>query len=191
MVRIVAGTLKGRALGSKVLRLSGRGGRLRPTASKVREAIFNILGQRVQDAVFIDLYAGTGAVGMEAMSRGAAKVYFVEANRKTADEIDRLLEGCGCKAKAIVVRKKASSFIKDAASEGIKADIIFLDPPYHTTELDEALELLSDGILLNENSIVIAEHLTKKTMPFECGLLGLKKSYKYGDTTLSVYVPRR
>lgn len=181
-VRIIGGTLKGRSFGG--LKRSG----LRPTSSKVREAIFDILAHKIEGSVFIDLYAGTGAVGMEAMSRGAKKVYFVESHRKTSDELENLLEGCGCRAVAEIVKKKAVQFIKYAKEIGLKADIIFLDPPYYTGELDEALKELSDGVITKKNGIILAEHYSKKILPEEIGLLKLRKTYKYGDSSLSLYI---
>jgi len=184
-VRIIGGALKGRSFG-----VSKRSG-LRPTSSKVREAIFDILGPKIEGSVFIDLYAGTGAVGMEAMSRGAKKVYFVESDRRTSDELENLLEGCGCRAVAEIVRKKAVQFIRYAKETGLKADIVFLDPPYYTGQLDEALKELSDGVMIEQEGIILAEHHSKKALPEEIGILGLKKTYKYGDSSLSLYIIKR
>lgn len=164
---------------------------LRPTLSKVREALFNIIAASIGEAVFVDLYAGTGAVGFEAMSRGATAVYFVESDRKRAARIKELLHGCRCMPKAHVVAQKASAFIKRAQKEGtLKADIIFLDPPYLSDELDRILPLIAEagrGVLAPE-ALVVAEHATrKKTLAGTIGELKKKKSYRYGDTTLTVY----
>lgn len=182
-MRVIAGEMKGRRL------VASHGAGLRPTSAKVRESVFNILGDRIKDAVFIDLYAGTGAVGIEAMSRGAQTVYFVEASRKSAEAIEETLRGCGCRQRAKIINKKASDFVKGSLIEA-KADIIFLDPPYHTGEMDEILPLLSDGRLLGDGGVVLAERLSKKRLPEEIGALRLKKSYRYGDTALSLYEVR-
>lgn len=178
-LRISAGTLKGKKLLAKT--------DLRPTASKVRESLFNIVGEKIKDSIFIDLYAGTGAVGIEAMSRGAERVFFVESNKKAVDAIEKTLEGCGCRARANIIKKKADAFIKNALREGLKADIIFLDPPYYSEELENILPLLSSGNLIGEDGAIIAEHPSKKTLPDETGLLIKKKTYRYGDTALTLY----
>jgi 16S rRNA (guanine966-N2)-methyltransferase len=180
-VRISAGKLKGRKV--KVCSL---GEDLRPTSSKVRESLFNILGQSVKGSVFVDLYAGTGAVGMEAMSREADTVYFVEANRKRATQIEETLEGCGCRPKAYIVNMKAGKFIERSAAEGKKFDVVFLDPPYASGEVEPLLEALGKGDVLSEGALVVAEHPTKSALPDEAGVLVKKKSYRYGDTALTV-----
>jgi 16S rRNA (guanine966-N2)-methyltransferase len=92
-VRISAGKLKGRKV-----KVCAVGEDLRPTSSKVRESLFNILGPRVKGSVFVDLYAGTGVIGMEAMARDADAVYFIEASRKRAAQIEDTLKDCGCRS---------------------------------------------------------------------------------------------
>jgi 16S rRNA (guanine966-N2)-methyltransferase len=169
------------------LGVCSRHGVLRPTSSKVRESVFNILRESIEDAVFADLYAGTGAVGMEAMSRGARTVFFVEADGRRAGRIEQMIEGCGCRAKAVVVKRKAGEFIRRAAVEGYAFDIVFLDPPYRSTEMETVLPLVGEGQALNEGALVVAEHLSKRGLPDEVGVLRKKKTYKYGDTTLTLY----
>jgi len=187
-LKISAGEFKGRKLSSaKALRLVRKRNELRPTSSKVRESIFNIIGERIRESQFIDLYAGTGAVGMEAMSRGAKMVFFAEADGKRAELIRDLLKDCGCFDRAEIIKSKASDFIKNAERDGLKFDIIFLDPPYHSEELEDMLSLLSGGTLLKDDGIVIAEHLSKKKLPDEIGMLIKKKDYKYGDTMLTLF----
>ena len=162
---------------------------VRPTLSKVRQALFNIVAPRIEGAVFFDLYAGTGAVGMEAMSRGAAAVYFVELDRKLSNALNGLLEGCGCRPKAVIFNSKASNFLEKAARNGIKADIIFMDPPYGSCELDEAFSVLAGdgGAALADGAVVIAEHSVRSAAPEGTGVLARKKDYKYGDTILTLY----
>jgi len=161
---------------------------LRPTLAKVREAIFNILMGRVEGSVFIDLYAGTGAIGMDAMARGAKAVYFVEADRKRAGRIKDLLSGCGCRPRAHIFQLKAEAFIRKAVKEGIKADIIFLDPPYMSGEIERLLPLLGEkGGILSDKAVVVAEHSKRESPPEEAGVLKKKKSYIYGDTYLTLY----
>ena len=187
-MRISAGEFKGRRLSSaKALRFVKKRDELRPTSSKVKESIFNIVGEKIKGAEFVDLYAGTGAVGMEAMSRGAKMVFFVEADRKRAELIKAMLKDCGCFERAEIIKSKASDFIKKAERDNSKFDIIFLDPPYHGEELEAALSLLAEGTLLSDDGIIIAEHTSKKKFSDMIGKLVKKKAYKYGDTMLTLF----
>jgi 16S rRNA (guanine(966)-N(2))-methyltransferase RsmD len=160
---------------------------LRPTSSKTRESIFNILGDRIVDSVFVDLYAGTGAVGTEAMSRRADTVYFVEAEKRRAKGIEELLHGCGCRQRAIVVNLRAVDFLKNEESKGTLFDIVFLDPPYRSGEIEKMLPELGRGAVLSDDAVVMAEHASKTGLPDEAGVLEKKKTYRYGDTSLTLY----
>lgn len=187
-MRISAGQLKGRKINfKKAQKAAKKELALRPTSAKVRESIFNIIGALISDSQFVDLYAGTGAVGIEALSRGASAVFFVEADRKRTEQIEKMLKDCGYSSRADIIRGEASAFIARAVREGLKFDIIFLDPSYHSGELERILPLLSDGDLLHDKGIIIAEHLLKKKLPDEIGKLVQKKAYKYGDTMLTLY----
>ncbi|MFZ3122493.1 MAG: 16S rRNA (guanine(966)-N(2))-methyltransferase RsmD [Thermodesulfovibrionales bacterium] len=187
-MRISAGHLKGKKINfKKAQKTAAKQDTLRPTSSKVRESVFNIIGSLIVDAKFIDLYAGTGAVGIEALSRGASAVFFVEADRKRTEQIEKMLKDCGYSSKADIIKGEASAFITKAVKEGLKFDIIFLDPPYHSGELERILPQLSGGEMLNDEGIVIAEHLSKKKLPDEIGNFVQKKAYKYGDTMLTLY----
>jgi len=187
-MRISAGHLKGRKINFKKAQMAAKKEcALRPTSSKVRESVFNIIGNLIVNAKFIDLYAGTGAVGIEALSRGAKMVFFVEPDRKRAELIKDMLKDCGCFERAEIIKSKAADFIKKAERDNSKFDIIFLDPPYHSGELERILPMLSDGELLHDEGIIIAEHLSKKKLPDEIGNFVQKKAYKYGDTMLTLY----
>lgn len=187
-MRITAGNLKGRRINfRKAQKAAKKELALRPTSSKVRESIFNIIGALISDSQFVDLYAGTGAVGIEALSRGANAVFFVEADRKRTEQIEKMLKDCGYISRANIIREEASAFIAKAVKEGLKFDIVFLDPPYHTGELEHILPQLSGREMLNDKGIIIAEHLSKKKLPDEIGIFVQKKAYKYGDTMLTLY----
>lgn len=178
-----------KAQAAKSLRLKKGDLSVRPTLAKVRQALFNIVAPRIEGSVFFDLYAGTGAVGMEAMSKGASAVYFVEHDRNLANGLNALLDGCGCRPKAVIVNKKAEEFVEKAGRQGLKADIIFLDPSYGSGELEKTIPLLdgrSSGSL-SDGAIVIAEHPTREAAPETSGALVKKRDYRYGDTTLTLY----
>lgn len=162
-------------------------GALRPTTGKVREAIFNILRDKIDDARFLDLYAGTGAVGVEALNKGASEAVFVETNRSSTKKIEKLVKKFNFTDKSQIITKKALSFIDWAELKDLSFDIIFLDPPYHTDEIMQILSAIDKSNILKEEGIVIAEHFAKRQLPDQSGILQKVKDYIYGDTVLSFY----
>ncbi len=160
---------------------------LRPTTGKVREAIFNILRGKTDNVRFLDLYAGTGAVGFEALKEGASAVVFVEASKICAKNINQFIKKFGFSEKASIITKRVLSFIKWAELNRLTFDIIFLDPPYHTDEIIYALSLIGRLHILNQKGIVIAEHSVKRQLPERFDKLQRMNIYNYGDTLLSFY----
>lgn len=160
---------------------------LRPTTGKVREAVFDILRIKISRARFLDLYAGTGAVGLEALNQGASEVVFVEADSNQSGKIKQLLEKRSAVQQARIITKKTSAFIKWAELQNLTFDIIFLDPPYHTDEIMNVLDEIGQSQLLAQDGIVVAEHFKKKRLPDNFGKLQRVKDYRYGDTMLSLY----
>ncbi|RJQ51225.1 MAG: 16S rRNA (guanine(966)-N(2))-methyltransferase RsmD [Nitrospiraceae bacterium] len=160
---------------------------LRPTSGKVREALFDILRGRIENSRFLDLYAGTGAVGVEALKQGAKEVHFVEAGRGNASEIGKSLDKLHLPEKGKVIIRKALAFIGWAEINGMTFDIIFLDPPYHTEEIMHVLEALGKADILNDDGIMVVEHFTKRRLPDSFGRLNRIRDYTYGDTALSLY----
>ncbi len=161
---------------------------LRPTTGKVREAVFNILRDKIDNARFLDLYAGTGAVGVEALNKGASEAVFVETIRSNTTNIKRLIEKFDLTGKSRIISQKAVSFIDWAELNGLSFDIIFLDPPYHTDEIIQILSAIGKSNILKEEGIVIAEHFAKRQLPDEFGILKKVKDYVYGDSVLSFFV---
>jgi len=186
-MRLTGGEMRGRKVKAKGLGTETAHGALRATSSKVREALFNILAPEIDGAVFADLYSGSGTVGMEAMSRGAAKVYFVEADRGRAMNLAQTLEGCGCRAKAEIRTQAVEAFIAHEARSGEGMDIVFMDPPYRTDEYERVLEALGKGDALAGEATVVVEHERARAMPERAGVLVKRKEYRYGGTTLTLY----
>ena len=185
-MRISGGSAKGRKGGSrKAFVAKGDSDELRPTASKVRQAIFNILAGKIEGSRFLDLYAGTGAVGIEALSRGAGHVVFVENNPARVGIIETLVEKFGFIGRASVVKAQAESFLRKNAEGSF--DIIFLDPPYATDEVAHSLQVIDESLLFRKEGTVIAEHSSKKILTYSLKTLRLKKNYRYGDTALTLY----
>lgn len=176
-MRVASGTGKGRSL--KV----PQSGLVRPTSDKVKQALFNILQEKTQDAVLLDLYAGTGSIGIEALSRGADRVVFVDDLRESVLAIKQNIDRAGFGERATVVPGKAESFIKKTTEQ---FDLVFLDPPY-VVELLPLLILVSESRLLRSCAVVIAEHFKKQVSPERAGRLSLYREAVYGDTVLAFY----
>lgn len=187
-MRISAGEFKGRKIGSKKLFVKREGkDDLRPTPAKVREAIFDILRNDIEGASFLDLYAGTGTVGIEALSRGAINVIFIESVRPRAKAISDLIEKLDLSTKASVHCEETELFLRRASLTGETYDIIFADPPYASTEIEKIIPLIDKYGILDAQGVLLCEHGAKVAVPDSVGRLKLRKQYRYGDTRLALY----
>src|SRR5213592_1795601 len=162
-LRVIAGKFRGRKLKSPPSLQT------RPTSDRLRETLFNILAMRVEGARFLDLCAGTGAVGIEALSRGAEHVTFVDQSRKMCALVEANLAALD-ERDFEVVAGEASQFLQRPQKQTERFDIVFFDPPY-TADYEEVLSLLAQAELLTEDAIVIVEHHKKKDLPEEAGAL--------------------
>jgi 16S rRNA (guanine(966)-N(2))-methyltransferase RsmD len=188
MVRISSGRLKGRkVVTSKKIFISPDGDELRPTSSKVREAIFNILQTEIGHSLFLDLYAGTGAVGLEALSRGAEKVFFVENSHVRAKAVMDYIHKLGLGDSASVYQEEAEAFLQGAVRTGMKFDIIFIDPPYLSDEIMRVLPCIGENNVLKDNGCILAEHSSRIALQDHLKNIKQVKNYKYGDTMLTLY----
>jgi 16S rRNA (guanine966-N2)-methyltransferase len=183
-LRIIGGRLRSRRLGSPVP--SG----VRPTGDKLRETLFNVIGDRVTDSVFLDAYAGVGAVGIEAISRGAAMVYFVDRASLSTSAIranlSRLEISEGCR----VMQMDLDRALRICLRDGVLFDIVFLDPPYRRADFYQRdLERLGRRPLLLPEALVVAEHRRSQEMPESAGRLRRERTLDQGDSTLTFYRP--
>jgi len=180
-MRLTGGLDRGRRL------IAPRGGRTRPTAAKVREAIFNILGPPPDGGV-LDLYAGTGALGLEALSRGAGSVVFVEREHAPLAALRRNIKELGCSERTSVIASDVCSGIRRlvAAGQGAAFSWVFLDPPY-VKETEGVLAELSGSGLLTACAVVVLEHDRRHRPPVSVGNLFLTDRREYGDTELSFF----
>lgn len=180
-MRVIAGSQKGRRL------LSPEGTSLRPTSDRVKEALFSILNARISGARFLDLYAGTGAIGIEALSRGAQHATFVESHADSLRLLRENLARCGLTAQADIHPCTASAYLQRGQPQEAY-DLVFADPPYQETADSLAmLSALSVSAIIAPTSTVILEHGSKSTLSPEIGRLSLVRQYRYGDTTLSLF----
>jgi len=174
-MRIVAGELKGRQL--KAPTWDG----LRPTSDRLRETLFNILGPSIRDARVLDGYAGTGAVGIEALSRGAAQVAFVDQDRRACALIRQNLERCGITDGYAIIQTTVLKAIERLRGEPA-FDVILLDPPY-ATDIQDALQHV--GEIVKPDGIVVLEHARKSESPVAPGRLVRTREMRSGDIASS------
>jgi 16S rRNA (guanine966-N2)-methyltransferase len=184
-MRVIAGTYRSRVLKAP------EGLATRPTSDRLRETLFNVLAPRIEGAAFLDLYAGSGAVGIEALSRGAARVEFVEKSAAALAVLRENLQKLGLRSTVRVHAVSASQFLRTGRSSGRELyDVIFLDPPYDADqEYAETLGLLgaaSQG-LLAEDAVAVAEHRRKERLEDRYGALTRTRLLEQGDAALSFY----
>lgn len=177
-MRLTGGTDRGRRL------IAPRGGHTRPTAAKVREAIFNILGP--PPGAVLDLFAGTGSLGLEALSRGAPSAVFVEREAAALGALRRNLRETGHEDRASVLGADVRTALRRLAAGGHQFSWVFLDPPY-ARETEGVLGELSGSGLLSACAVVIVEHDRRHRPPESVGCLFLTDTRQYGDTELSFY----
>jgi 16S rRNA (guanine(966)-N(2))-methyltransferase RsmD len=172
-MRVIAGKFRSRILQS----LPGLD--VRPTSDRLRETLFNVLAPRIAGSVFVDAYAGTGAVGIEAISRGAKQAIFIERNRQAIETIQANLKSLEIKGEGRIIKGPAALHLAS-----IKADIVFLDPPYPLeAEYQTAMEVLA----ANPPALVIAQHSVRFALPEKFDSLERTRILKQSDNALSFY----
>ena len=159
---------------------------VRPTSGRVRQALFNMLRELVQDAIFIDLFAGTGSVGLEALSHGARQVYFIEHDRRALMILQANIRHCNMVGRAIIVAAPLQQALQQLPAS-LQADILFLDPPYASDLAEGTLAALAERHLLAAYGILIWQHMTRCAIPHMVLERPLWKSRRYGNTQLSLY----
>jgi len=181
-MRIIAGRLKGRQLFLPP-DLS-----IRPTIGKLRECYFDIVQDRIDGARFLDLCAGSGSVGIEALSRGAAAVVFVELSERSLKYLRKNLARCGIEAGVRVVRGDIAAQIPRLARDGEQFDLIYFDPPYFEGLYDKALAAVAGSNLLAPRGLMAVNHFKKVNVPESAGGLECVRTVRHGDSALSFYV---
>jgi len=177
MTRIIAGVARGRRLAAP------RGLGTRPTSEKVRAAVFNLLGQFFEGGVVLDLYAGTGALALEALSRGCERAVCVEGDRKAAEVLRQNAETCGFGDRVVVMDTAVDRALGRLPADGF--DLVFIDPPYAAGP-EGALTVV--GALIRAGGRVVAEHSFRAPPGDRFGPLQLADRRSYGDTGVSIYV---
>jgi len=181
-MRVIAGKYKSRRL------IAPTGVETRPTSDRLRETLFNVVAPTIQDSVWLDLFAGTGAVGIEALSRGARTVYFVESSARAARTIRGNLAALAIGAGAEIMEREAALALRTLEAQAISCDFCFLDPPYRKMgDYEQVLGFLSQSRLVTPKSQIIAEH-DKHFDPGDIfGSLRRHRTLRQGDAVLSFY----
>ncbi|WP_113927401.1 16S rRNA (guanine(966)-N(2))-methyltransferase RsmD [Bacillus sp. P14.5] len=180
-MRVISGECRGRPLKS----VPGSG--TRPTTDKVKEAIFNIIGPYFESGSGLDLFAGSGGLGIEALSRGLGKVIFVDKDFKAIQTIKSNLDSCGYSDRSEVYRNEAGRALKAVMKRDITFDYIFLDPPYKKQKLQQLMKEIDENGLLNESGFVICEHGSEIELPEEVGTLKTIRAESYGIIGITIY----
>ena len=183
-MRVIAGEYRSRILQAP------RGLDTRPTSDRLRETLFNILAPRIKGSVFLDLYAGSGAVGVEALSRGTREAIFVEEAAAAMKAIRANLASLGIRGNYVLEPRGVATALRRLAEQRRAADIVFLDPPYsQAAAYEETLGLLGGACrgVLAENAAVIAEHEKRRDLDVRYGALEQYRVLRQGDAALSFY----
>lgn len=177
-MRIISGLAKGRRIASP------RGSHIRPVLDQVKEAIFNILFD-VNDLAVLDLFAGTGSIGLEAVSRGAKSAVFVDNDREAIGIIQKNIELCGFKEECRLIPKPVERALKGLAKSGEKFDLIFIDPPYLKGLVVPTIKMVGELKLLAGNGKIITEHHPKEPIGSLSADLQISDQRKYGQTLIT------
>ena len=176
-MRVISGTARGRRL--KEL----QGMDTRPTTDKVKESLFNIIQFDIEGRKVLDLFGGTGQLGIEALSRGAAHCTFVEQRRDAVALIRENVKACQLQENARIIQGEALSFLTSCREQ---FDVIFLDPPYHTDLLDRSLEAITKFDILREHGIMICESTAERSIPPLAPPYEQGKEYRYGKIKITI-----
>jgi 16S rRNA (guanine966-N2)-methyltransferase len=178
-LRIISGNLKGRKL------FSPKGVRIRPTADRLRESIFSILSARVADSVVLDLFAGTGALGIEALSRGASFAFFIDNDKEALSIIKKNTEICGLNDRIKIAGLNIERTLIDLRRETPCVNLVFMDPPYNKNLIRPTLINLSGNRILEKEALLVIEHDILETIPEDLPGYNIEDQRRYGKTLVS------
>lgn len=180
-MRIIAGIYKG----AKLQSLPGK--KIRPTPSRIREAIFDIISDKIVGAEFLDLFSGTGAVGIEAISRGAKNVTLVEIDARAVSLIKKNLKKIHKADLPTIIKNNSLQAIKYLNTNQIKFDIVFLDPPYFKNIYLKILQEIDKSTVINEGGLIIVQHSTDAKVNYDFKNIIFLKERKYGKSKITIF----
>ena len=180
-MRIIGGRAKGRKL------IAGKTRWIRPTRDKVKESIFSMIQSHVEGGVVLDLFAGTGNLGLEALSQGAKKAIFVENDRTPLRILLRNIDLCGFQDRAEILSLDAEVALKALRRRAEKVDLVFIDPPYGSGYVDKTLRFINSHDMLKKGGAIVVEHGSAEIPAVQWGMLSLRRRKRHGDTTISIF----
>jgi 16S rRNA (guanine966-N2)-methyltransferase len=163
------------------------GQQVRPTSGLVRQALFNVLRGLMEDAIFVDLFAGTGSVGLEALSHGARQVYFVDNDSRALQVLRANITRCAMTERATVINGMLPQALRNLV-DSVQANVLFLDPPYASDLGEQTLKVVGAGHVLAPRGMVVWQHAARRSAPALVERLSLWQSRHYGNTQLSFYI---
>lgn len=177
-MRIISGEFKGRRL------MTPSDDRVRPTTDKVKEAVFSIIAAYIPEGVFLDLFAGTGNMGLEAISRGAKRAYFTDIDRRSIAIVRENVKHCRAEDRSVIM---CTDYISALDKINDTADVIFLDPPYKEGIIEACIAKIAECNILKSDGIIVAEHSNRDKLPEELFGFKLMKKRGYGKIGISIY----
>lgn len=180
-MRIISGKARGKKLKPP------EGDHIRPTLDRVKENLYNMIGLSVRDAVVLDLFSGTGGIGIEAISRGAEKVYFVDNNKNSYELTKHNVKISNLQDSAVILNMEAESALLKFEKQGLKFDMIFLDPPYNKGIVQKILQQLEKYNIMQDKGIVIVETDRDEETPEKLGKFFKLKEKSYSSTKITFY----
>lgn len=182
-MRVIAGRSKGHPLKAVP------GQNTRPTTDKVKESIFSMIGSYIESEWVLDLFGGTGSLGIEALSRGAKHAIFVDKDAKSVEVMRANIHATGFTDQTEIYRTDARRAIKALHKRGIQLDLVFMDPPYRMEVIPDLIEVMSDCDMIHHDGLVVCEHAADIVLPETIRTLGKWKESLYGDTRVTIYRP--
>ncbi len=180
-MRVISGKVRGLKLNTP------KNEDVRPTTDRVKESLFNMISPYIMDSNVLDLFAGTGSLGIECLSRGAQKCVFVDVSKESISIIKSNITRARVENESIVLNLDFKDAISKLKAQKNKFDVIFMDPPYYKNMFIDALEKIDNADLLEEEGIIVIEHDSKENLPEKIERLEKNKVKKYGNTTLTFY----
>lgn len=180
-MRVISGKVRGLKLNTP------KNEDVRPTTDRVKESLFNMINPYIMESSVLDLFAGTGSLGIECLSRGASKCVFVDISKESISIVKSNIKKARVENESIVLNLDFKDAVGKLKVQGNKFDVIFMDPPYYKNMFIDALQKIDNANLLNEDGIIIIEHDSKDVFPENIGGLEKTRDKKYGNTTITFY----
>jgi 16S rRNA (guanine(966)-N(2))-methyltransferase RsmD len=178
---VISGIAKGKPLKS----VPGMG--TRPTTDKVKEAVFSMIGPYFDGGFALDLFAGTGGLGIEALSRGVDRAIFIDMDKKSVDVIRENVQSCGFGGQAELYRNDAARALKALSKRGLQPDFVFIDPPYRLLIVEDLLLSMGELDLLKQDAVIVVEQPSGRQLPQCIGKLECSRTAEYGETAIMIY----